>query len=78
MYSDVDAEHRQLGHRADLHLAEHEPADAGQLRLVDGDLGLVGDLDGHGQRPCRRGAVGPHRARCAGGRELCWEASQRS
>ena len=59
---DVDAQHRQLGHRVDLHLAEHEPADAGELGLVDGDLGLVGHLDGHaGQLPCRRAAGRPDR-----------------
>ena len=78
---DVDAQHRQLGHRVDLHLAEHEPADAGQLGLVDRDLRLVGDLDGHaGQLPCRRGRVVRTGAPAAGRRASvgCWVASQRS
>ena len=52
-------QHRQLGQRVDPHLVEHVPGDRGQRRLVDVDPGLVGDLDGHGQLPWRRGRRRP-------------------
>ena len=33
--------------RVDPHGGEHVPRDGGERRLVDGDAGLVGDLDTH-------------------------------